>query len=136
MLTVLHHLQDYRFGGVKMDGCSNIELHGPYEQTYINKELPYTQGKILAADVSDNPGTMTVQASRERLDLHGITHEWALPSGISRRQLLPSRSPSHHLAHLACACPQLDVRLLIHIQLCTLLTIRQCAPNHYNIVAS
>ena len=59
----LCHLQDYRFGGAKFDGCSNIDFHGPYEQTYVDMELPYTQGKILAIDDSSNPGTMTVQAS-------------------------------------------------------------------------
>ena len=57
-------VQDHRFGGIAIDGCSNLNFHGPYEQTWLNAELPYTQGKILAIDDSANPGTMTVQASR------------------------------------------------------------------------
>ena len=85
-LTVLCHLQDYRFGGVKFDMCSNINFHGPYEQTYVNKELPYTQGKILAADDSSNPGIMTVQASRQGQDLHVMAH---------------NNAPSHLIRHFA-----------------------------------
>ena len=40
-----------------------MNFHGPYEQTWVNGELPYTQGKILSVDDSTDLGTMTVQAS-------------------------------------------------------------------------
>lgn len=57
------HLQDHRFGGTQFDSCSYVYFHGPYEQTWVNGELPYTQGKIVAIDDSTDLGTMTVQAS-------------------------------------------------------------------------
>ena len=59
----MHCLQDHRFGGVKIDTCSNIHFHGPYEQTWTNDKLPFTQGKILAMDTSSDPAMATVQAS-------------------------------------------------------------------------
>ena len=42
-----------------------MDLHGPYEQTYITQELDFTQGTILAVDTKNM--MITVQA---RLTLH------------------------------------------------------------------
>lgn len=46
-----------------MESCSNLDFHGPYEQTWTNDELPYAQGKILAVDESSDPPMMTVKVS-------------------------------------------------------------------------
>ena len=44
-----------------IERCNNLDFHGPYEQTYINEQLPFTQGKILALDDSKEPYMATVQ---------------------------------------------------------------------------
>ena len=53
--------QDVRFGGVWIERCSNLDFHGPYEQTYTNEELPFTQGRILTLDDTKEPYMATVQ---------------------------------------------------------------------------
>ena len=54
-------MQDVRIGGVWLERCSNLDFHGPYEQTYTNEELPFTQGRILKLDDTKEPYMATVQ---------------------------------------------------------------------------
>ena len=54
-------VQDVRIGGVWLERCSNLDFHGPYEQTYTNEELPFTQGRILTLDDTKEPYMATVQ---------------------------------------------------------------------------
>jgi hypothetical protein len=30
--------------------CSNVDMHGPFEQTWINDQLDFTQGRIVGVD--------------------------------------------------------------------------------------
>lgn len=52
-------LQDYQFGSMQLDNCTNVDLHGPYEQTYTNDQLDFAQGKIV--DVNEDELTYTVE---------------------------------------------------------------------------
>lgn len=43
-------VQDYRQSGMALVNCSNVDLHGPYEQTWTNDQLDFTQGTIIGVD--------------------------------------------------------------------------------------
>ena len=55
------YVQDHRFGGTWLDNCSNVDFHGPYEQTWTAEELSFTQGTILALNNKSTPNIATVQ---------------------------------------------------------------------------
>lgn len=57
-------LQNYQFGGMVLENCTNVDLHGPYEQTYTNGQLDFAQGKIV--EVNEDELTYTVEV-RSRL---------------------------------------------------------------------
>ncbi len=57
-------MQDHRFGGTWLDRCSNVDFHGPYEQTWTAAELDFTQGMILHMDNSSTPNIATVQVNQ------------------------------------------------------------------------
>lgn len=42
-----------------MKNCTNLDLHGPYEQTYTTDQLDFVQGKIVG--VSEDELTYTVE---------------------------------------------------------------------------
>ena len=60
-------VQDHRFGGTWLERCSNVDFHGPYEQTWTAAELDFTQGTILHMDNSSTPNIATVQVKQHHI---------------------------------------------------------------------
>ena len=82
--------QDHRFGGTWLERCSNVDLHGPYEQTWTAGELDFTQGTILTMDNTSTPHIATVQVCWP----HSCTNN-AEP--VCMRPALCAVSPACHL---------------------------------------
>ena len=40
-------LQNWEHAGIQLENCTNIDIHGPFEQTYTNDQLGYAQGTIV-----------------------------------------------------------------------------------------
>lgn len=53
-------LQDWQFTGMQVTNCTNVNLHGPCEQTYTTDQLDFVQGTIVGVNDKDLEYTVEV----------------------------------------------------------------------------